>query len=56
MPIYNLGHGEHQNTPKQNKPTLTRRETNETQINWELIEWKKRFQKKKELGLSTCEN
>ena len=34
-------------------------ETNKTQINWELIEWKIRFQnrkiEKKELGLSTRE-
>ena len=35
-------------------------ETNKTQINWELIEWKIRLQnikiEKKELGLSTGEN
>ena len=56
MLIHNLGHGEHQNTPKQ-KPTLI--ETNKTQINWELIERKTRCQtrnRKGKSGLSTGEN
>ena len=54
MPIYNFGHGERQNTP--NEKQLTQEgETNKTQINWELIERKTRFQTrtgKKKLGFS----
>ena len=58
MPIYNLGHGKHQNKTNQLSQDG---ETNKTQKNWELIEWKIRFQnkkveKKKKSGLSTSRN
>ena len=47
MLIYNLGHGEYQNTPKQNQ-LLQKKETNKIQINWKLIEGKTRFQTRKQ--------
>ena len=46
MLISDLGHGEHQKTPKQNQLSQER-EINKTQINWEIVQWKIRFQNKR---------